>query len=145
MEAQPDSERVPGVPEALGRLRVALDQSYARASRRLGLSAQQAELLCAALRPAAIGEIAGALHCDRSNVSRLADRTSDRGLLRRQESSVDRRQTLIELTPEGRALAEELIHTLSSRVAPLVDSWPPERRAAAVEILSAIAAQLERA
>ena len=35
------------LPQALGRLRVALEDAFLRASRDLGLTAQQAELLCA--------------------------------------------------------------------------------------------------
>jgi len=47
------------VPQALGRLRVALEDAYVRASRELGLTPQQAELLCAAMSPATVGELAG--------------------------------------------------------------------------------------
>jgi hypothetical protein len=55
------------LPQALGRLRVALEDAFQRASRELGLTAQQAELLCAAMRPAAVGDLAHTLRCDRSN------------------------------------------------------------------------------
>ena len=74
------------VPQALGRLRVAMDETYVQASRELGLTAQQAELLCAAMRPGAIGDLARVLRCDRSNVSRLVDRAAKRGLLERGRS-----------------------------------------------------------
>ncbi|MGH2831474.1 MAG: hypothetical protein ACRDK2_01760, partial [Solirubrobacteraceae bacterium] len=59
------------VPQALGRLRVAMDAAYVQASRELGLTPQQAELLCAALRPDALGDLARALRREHSNVSRL--------------------------------------------------------------------------
>src|SRR6266508_3597211 len=51
------------VPQALGRLRVALEDAFLQTSRTLGLTAQQAELLCAAMAPAAVGELAQALRC----------------------------------------------------------------------------------
>jgi hypothetical protein len=54
------------LPQALGRLRVALEDAFERTSRELGLKAQQAELLCAAMRPAAVGDPAQTLRCDRS-------------------------------------------------------------------------------
>ena len=62
------------VPQALGRLRVALEDAYTRASRELVLTPQQAELLCAARSSSAVGDLAAALRCDRSNVTRLVDR-----------------------------------------------------------------------
>ncbi len=75
---------------ALGRLRVALEETFAQASRESGLSAQQAELLCAAMmRPGAIGDLARVLHCDRSNVSRLVDRAARRGLVYRRGGDSD--------------------------------------------------------
>ena len=49
------------LPQALGRLRVALEDAFLQASRTLGLTAQQAELLCAAMAPAAVGDLAQAL------------------------------------------------------------------------------------
>jgi hypothetical protein len=48
-------------PRALGHLRVALDDAYSRVSRELELTPAQAELLCAALRPAAVGALAQVL------------------------------------------------------------------------------------
>src|SRR5713226_3858453 len=93
------------VPQALGRLRVALEDAFVRASRDLGLTEQQAELLCAAMRPAAVGDLARTLRCDRSNVSRLIDRAGARGLLTRRGDEEDGRVTVVELTPEGEGLA----------------------------------------
>ncbi|MGH2870814.1 MAG: MarR family winged helix-turn-helix transcriptional regulator [Solirubrobacteraceae bacterium] len=133
-----DEHRTSGattVPRALGRLRVALDDSFTRASRKLGLSAQQAELLWAAMRPAAVSDIAHILRCDRSNVSRLVDRAERRGLLARQPGETDRRVTLIKLTPEGDRLAHEFIQTLESQLQPLLAQWSKARHQTAITIL----------
>ena len=135
----------PTVPQALGRLRVALDDAFTRAARDLGLTAQQAELLCAALRPAAVGDLARALRCDRSNISRLVDRAATHGLLRRQGDEEDGRVTIIELSPEGRRLAEAFIARLESMTQTLIAGWTAEREVAAVAILSELAEALDEA
>jgi len=131
---------------ALGRLRVALEETFAQASRESGLSAQQAELLCAAMmRPGAIGDLARVLHCDRSNVSRLVDRAARRGLVYRRGGDSDGRVTVIELTPQGQQLAQHFITTLESKLAPLLTAWSAKRQQAAVHTLNAIAETLENA
>jgi DNA-binding MarR family transcriptional regulator len=137
-----DQDRTYGVPEALGRLRVALDDAYERASRELGLSAQQAELLCEAMSPAAVGDLAVTLRCDRSNVSRLVDRAAAHGLVRRVQGE-DRRVSIIELTPTGQQLAQRLIATLEAQTAALRASWSGERQQHAVLLLDEISAALQ--
>ena len=131
------------LPMALGRLRVALDGAYTRASRELGLTAQQAELLCAAMRPAAVGDIAEQLGCDRSNVSRLVDRAHTRGLVARREGADDARVRVIELTPEGERLAREFIAALESQTEVLRAHWSGEREELAAGLLHEIAEALE--
>lgn len=133
----------PTVPQALGRLRVALDDTYTQAGQELGLTAQQAELLCAAMRPTAVGDLARVLRCDRSNVSRLVDRAARRGLVSRQSVASDGRVSLIELTPEGERLAKEFIHKLESRLAPLLARWSKPHQRAAITTLGDIADTLQ--
>ena len=138
-------EADPGtVPRALGRLRVVLDAAYTQASRETGLTAQQAELLCAAMRPTAIGDLAEVLRCDRSNVSRLVDRAASRGLVRRRGGQTDGRVTVIELTARGQRLAERFITTLESQLQPLVTGWSSKRQRAAIETLTTLADALEQ-
>jgi DNA-binding MarR family transcriptional regulator len=133
------------VPQALGRLRVAMDETYVQSSRELGLTAQQAELLCAAMRPGAIGDLAAVLRCDRSNVSRLVDRAAKRGLLNRRGRQSDGRVTVVELTPEGELLAERFIKALESKTRPLLATWSAKRQQAAVDVLTELAETLETA
>lgn len=128
---------------ALGRLRVALDDSYARASRQMGLTPQQAELLCASMIPAAVGELAERLRCDRSNVSRLVDRGSLRGLIRRRAGEEDGRVTFVELTPEGEQLAHRFLAALESETAALRSTWPNPRKRLAAELMDEISDALE--
>jgi DNA-binding MarR family transcriptional regulator len=137
------NRRASAVPVALGRLRVALESAYTQAARALGLTAQQAELLCAAMRPAAVGDIAEQLRCDRSNVSRLVDRAHARGLVARREGEDDARVRVVELTPRGEQLAREFIAQLESRTEVLRARWPNEREALAAGILHEIAEALD--
>ena len=131
------------VPQALGRLRVALDDSFARVSGRFGLSPQQAELLCAAMRPSPVGAVATALRCDRTNVTRLADRAARRGLLSRHADADDKRVTLLELTPEGMRTAEAFIAALEEELADLLATWSPRKQREAVALLDQLSAGLE--
>jgi DNA-binding MarR family transcriptional regulator len=131
------------VPQALGRLRVAMDDAYLQSSREVGLTAQQAELLCAALRPDAVTDLARALRRDHSTISRLADRAANRGLLYRRGEDLDGRVRVLELTPEGRRLANRFIKALESRTAPLLATWSESRRRVAAETLNELAEALE--
>jgi len=131
-----------GVAQALGRLRVALDDAYQRASRDLGLTAQQAELLCAAIRPAAVGDLATALRCDRSNVTRLVDRAAAHDLVRRHQGQ-DKRVSMIELTPKGERLARRFIDALQAQTAALRASWSDGRKRQATALLNEISHALQ--
>lgn len=131
------------VPQALGRLRVALEDSYLRASRDLGLTEQQAELLCAAMQPAAVGDLAQTLRCDRSNVSRLIDRAAARGLLTRRGDEEDGRVTVVELTPKGEGVARRFLAALESQTDALKNRWSGQRRQLAVGLLNELSDTLD--
>jgi len=133
------------VPKALGRMRVALDDAYMKASRELGLTPQQAELLCAAMTPTAVGELAKSLRCDRSNVSRLVDRASLRGLMKRNGGEDDGRVTVVELTAEGDRLARRFLTALEAQTSDLRARWPARRQQLTVELLNEISEALDAA
>lgn len=132
-------------PQALGRLRVALEDAYLRASRELRLTPQQAELLCAALSPASVGELAQGLRCDRSNVTRLVDRASKRGLIKRHGGEDDGRLRVVELTPEGERVARRFLATLQTQTEGLRAEWPDRRLRLAVQLLDGISSALDGA
>lgn len=124
------------VPQALGRLRVALDDAYQRAAREVGLTAQQAELLCASLAPTGVGDLAERLRCDRSNVSRLVDRAAARGLVERTTIAADGRVSLIALTPDGSDLAKRFLAKLEAQTADLRARWSDRKQDQATTILN---------
>jgi DNA-binding MarR family transcriptional regulator len=132
------------VPRALGHLRLVIDDAYSRASRELELTPAQAELLCAALRPAAVGALAEVLRCDRTNVTHLVDRAVERGWVERRSHETDRRQSLIALTPHGEQLAKRFIQRLEAQLTPMLVNWSDKRQHTAVEMLNEIADELDR-
>ncbi|MHB8656345.1 MAG: MarR family winged helix-turn-helix transcriptional regulator [Solirubrobacteraceae bacterium] len=132
------------VPRALGHLRIALDDAYLRASRELGLTAPQAELLCAAMRPAAVGRLAETLRCDRTNVTHLVSRAVEHGWVERRSNDQDRRSSVIALTPTGEQLARRFIARLEAQLGALLATWSQARKQDAAAILREIAHELDR-
>jgi len=127
------------VASRLVRLMLSMEALYTRQSRKAGLTAQQARLLCsAARRRAGLGEIADALHCDRSNVSRLLDRVTRRGLAYRAPDSRDGRVSVLELSPDGQALVSSFEADLAARLGRLIADWPAKKRQAAAATLAAL-------
>lgn len=135
------------VASALVRAMLSVGDVYARESRKLGLTAQQAQLLCtAARRRAGVGELARVLHCGPSNVSRLLDRVASRGLAERGAHRRDGRVALVTLSPAGQELVRSFESDLEARLTRLVADWPEEKRAAAadafLELVDALDADL---
>jgi DNA-binding MarR family transcriptional regulator len=136
----------PNVPEEMVRLMFALGAAYEDASRELGLSSQQARLLCAAgrLPRAGLGDLASVMRCDRSNVSRLVERVEKRGLVARKGTESDGRVTLVTLSGEGQEVVERFTDALESRLKALVEDWPVKERQAAARILNTLTESLNR-
>jgi MarR family transcriptional regulator, organic hydroperoxide resistance regulator len=65
-------------------------------------------------RPMPMGELAGAMSCDASNVTGLVDRLESRGLLRRSPSAQDRRVKVLSLTPRGAQMRASLLERITS-------------------------------
>jgi MarR family transcriptional regulator, organic hydroperoxide resistance regulator len=69
-------------------------------------------------QPRTMSEVAGALHCDNSNVTGIVDSLEEKGLAQRRASEEDRRVKLIELTKEGRR-----VHTRLSKAFATPPVW----------------------
>jgi DNA-binding MarR family transcriptional regulator len=63
--------------------------------------------------------LAKTLSCDASNVTGLADRLEERGLVARQSSPEDRRVKVLRLTPAGERLRASLLSRMASSAHPL--------------------------
>jgi DNA-binding MarR family transcriptional regulator len=88
-------------------------------AQQLDLHPGQAGVLRLLAEPQPMGELAGVMHCDNSNITGIVDRLEERGLVERQPAEYDRRVKLIALTPEGRRLREELNRRLAEPPEPL--------------------------
>ncbi|MEV0223909.1 MarR family transcriptional regulator [Streptomyces sp. NPDC050704] len=117
--------------DTLAGLSTQLEGIKATESRRLGLTPQQAQLLCV-IEPGerTHGELAALLHCDKTNITGLVGRLERRGLVRRQTAPKDRRATHVILTDEGAALMTRFRDAVTTTVTELFTTWPPADRAA---------------
>ena len=70
---------------------------------------------------APMSDLAGALHCDASNVTGIVDRLEARGLVERRSAEGDRRVKALTITPAGLELREVVLEIMSE---------PPEAIAA---------------
>ncbi|MEA2290145.1 MAG: hypothetical protein QOD55_2142 [Solirubrobacteraceae bacterium] len=80
-------------------------------------------------RPVAMSELAGALHCDNSNVTGIVDRLEDRGLVERRSATHDRRVKMLAVTPRGVEVRERLAERLEQAPEPLARLSPEDQRA----------------
>lgn len=80
-------------------------------------------------RPIPMGQLAGALSCDASNVTGLVDRLESRGLIQRRPSAEDRRVKVLSLTPLGARLRAALLERMTAPPANLEKLSAEEQRA----------------
>jgi DNA-binding MarR family transcriptional regulator len=80
-------------------------------------------------RPIPMGQLAGALDCDASNVTGLVDRLESRGLVRRRPSGADRRVKVLDLTPTGSRLRALFLDRITTPPATLGRLTVSEQRA----------------
>jgi len=85
-------------------------------------------------RPMPMSALAGALRCDNSNVTGIIDRLEDRGLVRREPSTHDRRVKMLSVTPKGEALRRRLSE-LSDRPPAALARLHPDEQIALRDIL----------
>ncbi|MFZ4516865.1 MAG: MarR family winged helix-turn-helix transcriptional regulator [Microthrixaceae bacterium] len=73
-------------------------------------------------------ELAGELHCDPSNVTGIADRLEERGLVSRHHREGDRRVKLLALTDDGRRLRADLADEVNRGVPGLSALAPSDQQ-----------------
>ncbi len=91
-----------------------------------GMDAQTYPVLdtLASVGPLPAARLAEHLGIDRSGCSRYADRLQAAGLIRRTVDPLDRRATLLSLTPKGVRLIDKLNAVLAEHLASLTAEWP---------------------
>ncbi len=87
-----------------------------------------------------LGAVAAGLGVHPSNATRAVERLVVAGLLDRRDDPVDRRNLVLELTRDGRALVERVMDDRRAAIAAILDRMPAGRRRALVPALQAFAA-----
>lgn len=103
-------------------------QSVAEVEDRVTLPQLRVLMLIASRGTMNLNALARAMGIHPSNASRSCDRLVAGGLLRRTESSIDRRNLVLDLTGEGRDLVEELVAHRRDAIAKVLERVPENRR-----------------
>jgi MarR family transcriptional regulator, transcriptional regulator for hemolysin len=85
--------------------------------------------------PAAQQDLAAALRLDPSNLVGLLNQLDADGLVTRRRSPADRRRHIVELTPEGQAVLEEVLDALHDIEAELLRGLDRGQRDALIDLL----------
>ena len=94
--------------------------------------------------PVQLSDVAGRLRVDMSVASRQVSALVDAGLVRRTVDDDDRRARTLELTDEGRALADESVEHFGALVAQTFEGWSPGELEQAAHHLRRVAAAIIR-
>jgi DNA-binding MarR family transcriptional regulator len=78
----------------------------------------------ATVGPVTVARLAEQVGIDRSGTSRYADRLQEAGLIKRTTDPLDRRATLLSLTPKGARVIGKLNATLTDHLRTLTAAWP---------------------
>lgn len=104
---------------------------------------QYAILFHASVEGVPLSQICHQMIADNSNLTRLVDRLEARGLVRRAADPHDRRVTLVQLTPEGKALIDELRPRHRMYVEERMSHLSPEQLAAFHDAMQTLYGALE--
>ncbi|GAA1554306.1 MarR family transcriptional regulator [Kribbella lupini] len=116
-----------------------LQDLYAESSRPLGLTPQQAHLLCVLLAgPFGMTELSRIMSIERSSLTSMVDRLERRELVERLPDPADRRACRIGLSAAGTKLADQAHTTYTDRIAELTAALPATQRKAVVSAVGVI-------
>lgn len=129
------AEQVDAIMLALQALVGVAAQSVTEVEDRVTLPQLRVLVLIASRGTLNLNALAEAMDIHPSNASRSCDRLVAGGLLRRTESSIDRRNLVLELTDEGRRLIDVLIEHRREAIAVVLEQVPASRRRALVSAM----------
>jgi DNA-binding MarR family transcriptional regulator len=90
--------------------------------------------------PLNLGAVAAGLGVHPSNATRTVDRLVGAGLLSRSDDPTDRRNLVLELTPDGEVLVDKVMNERRTKIAKILERMPASRRRALVPVLRSFAA-----
>jgi DNA-binding MarR family transcriptional regulator len=128
-----------GVVTALVRSSFLVHGVYAEAAREHGLTYQQGQLLCVLMaQPYGMNELGGILGLANSSLTGLVDRSTRRGLVRREPDPSDRRAIRVALTAEGSSCAEAFYADACQRIEALPTGLSDADRRTLTELLARV-------
>ncbi|MBG0830180.1 MarR family transcriptional regulator [Planomonospora sp. ID67723] len=128
-----------GVVTALVRSSFLVNAVYAEAAREYGLTPQQGQLLCVLMaQPYGMSELGAVLRLAKSSLTELVNRSTQRGLVRREPDRKDRRAVQVTLTEQGGELAEAFYTAACRRIDELPAGLDEAERATLTELLSRV-------
>jgi MarR family transcriptional regulator, organic hydroperoxide resistance regulator len=150
-DAETDEANEYPLGPALGLLREwwALNHAFERTSRRmasrLGVTAPQRMVLRVIGRYPGIGpgKLAEVLHLDAGTISATVRRLEESGVVKRRQTSRDRRRVALGLTAQGRELDGADEQTIEGALARVIESVPPEHVAVVRSFLASFVRELE--
>jgi DNA-binding MarR family transcriptional regulator len=89
-------------------------------------------------------QLAAIVHLHPSTLTGILKRLEGRGLIKRRVDPNDRRRSFLGLTPKGRAIDVDDVHTVERVLATLFATLPPAQTAATQRTLRALAEALQR-
>ncbi|MEU4190861.1 MarR family transcriptional regulator [Kribbella sp. NPDC026611] len=129
----------PDLASSLVRTMHLLQDVHGEVSRPLGLTPQQAHLICVLLSgPTGMTDLSHILGIERSSLTSMVDRLERRSLVARTTHPTDRRACRIELTPTGETLANECHARVVARIDDLTSTLPPATRRTLTTTLQSI-------
>lgn len=130
-----------GTTSGLVRLGYLIQETYSEVGRACDLTVAQAQLLCTlADRPHRMAELTGLLGLERSSLTGLVDRATQRGFVVRSSQPDDRRAVVVTLTPEGAKAADTFHDLLTERLEALLADLPAAERDRFVKTMSRVVA-----
>ncbi len=124
------SEQVDAVMLAAQALVGVAAQAVAEAEDRVTLPQLRVLVLIAGHGRMNLNALAAAVDVHPSNASRACDRLVQAGYLSRTESTIDRRNLILELTDDGRELIDELLDHRRTAIAGILEKLSESRRRA---------------
>jgi DNA-binding MarR family transcriptional regulator len=116
-----------------------LQDLYAETSRPLGLTPQQAHLLCVLLDgPLGMTDLSRILSIERSSLTSMVDRLERRDLVARIPNPTDRRACQITLTDPGLALAHQAHNAYTTQIEKRIAEIPAARRKPLIAAITTI-------
>jgi len=116
-----------------------LQDLYAETSRPLGLTPQQAHLLCVLLDgPLGMTDLSRILSIERSSLTSMVDRLERRDLVARIPNPTDRRAFQITLTDPGLALAHQAHNAYTTQIEKRIANIPASHRKPLIAAITTI-------